>query len=97
MTLEQLINQKVQQLPSNLQMEVLDFVEFLETKQVVNPQENITSSDEDKAQERRFDALLETLEILQDPELSEILTEAIQQDQSGQRISWEDAQKQLGW
>jgi two-component SAPR family response regulator len=38
MTLEQLINQKVQQIPSNLQMEVLNFVEFLETKQAINPQ-----------------------------------------------------------
>ncbi len=51
MTLEQLINEKVQQLPSTLQQEVLDFVEFLETKQAINPQEDIISSDEDKAWE----------------------------------------------
>ncbi len=30
-------------------------------------------------------------------EFAEILSEAIQQDQSGQRITWEDAKKQLGW
>lgn len=40
---------------------------------------------------------LETLEILEDAEFSETITEAIQQDQSGKRISWEEAQKQLGW
>jgi hypothetical protein len=33
---------------------------------------------------------------LEDKEFAEILSEAIQQDQSGQRITWEDAKKQLG-
>ncbi|MGB5595619.1 MAG: type II toxin-antitoxin system Phd/YefM family antitoxin [Crocosphaera sp.] len=42
-------------------------------------------------------SLLETLEILEDEELSSILPEAITQDKAGQRISWSDAQKQLGW
>jgi PHD/YefM family antitoxin component YafN of YafNO toxin-antitoxin module len=45
----------------------------------------------------QIESWLETLDILQDKEFAEILSEAIQQDQSGQRIPWEDAKKQLGW
>ncbi|MCZ8053481.1 MAG: type II toxin-antitoxin system Phd/YefM family antitoxin, partial [Microcystis sp. LE19-12.2C] len=45
----------------------------------------------------QIESWLETLDILQDKEFAEILSEAIQQDQSGQRITWEDAKKQLGW
>ncbi|AKV65435.1 RelB/StbD replicon stabilization protein (antitoxin to RelE/StbE) [Microcystis panniformis FACHB-1757] len=45
----------------------------------------------------QIESWLETLDILEDKEFAEILSEAIQQDQSGQRITWEDAKKQLGW
>ena len=45
----------------------------------------------------QIESWLETLDILQDKEFAEILSEAIQQDQSGQRITLEDAKKQLGW
>ncbi|MGK7899675.1 MAG: type II toxin-antitoxin system Phd/YefM family antitoxin [Microcystaceae cyanobacterium] len=45
----------------------------------------------------QIESWLETLEILEDPQLSEIITEAIAQDQAGQRISWEEAPKKLGW
>jgi prevent-host-death family protein len=45
----------------------------------------------------QIESWLETLEILEDPEWLEIITEAIHQDQTGQRISWEEAKKQLGW
>ncbi|GCA91368.1 type II toxin-antitoxin system Phd/YefM family antitoxin [Microcystis aeruginosa] len=45
----------------------------------------------------QIESWLETLDILQDKEFAEILSEAIQQDQSEQRITWEDAKKQLGW
>ncbi len=51
MSIEQLINRKVQQLPSSLKQEVLNFVEFLETKQVRKSQEATTHSDEEKAWE----------------------------------------------
>jgi PHD/YefM family antitoxin component YafN of YafNO toxin-antitoxin module len=44
----------------------------------------------------QIESWLETLDILQDKEFAEILSEAIQQYQSGQRIAWEDAKKQLG-
>jgi PHD/YefM family antitoxin component YafN of YafNO toxin-antitoxin module len=45
----------------------------------------------------QIESWLETLDILEDKEFAEILSEAIQQYQSGQRIAWEDAKKQLGW
>ncbi len=51
MTLEQLINQKIQQLPSNLQKEVLDFVEFLETKKIIKSQDETIPTDEEKGWE----------------------------------------------
>ncbi|MEL4898092.1 DUF2281 domain-containing protein [Crocosphaera sp. Alani8] len=51
MSIEQLINQKIQQLPSSLKQEVLNFVEFLETKQVSKYQEETIHSDEEKAWE----------------------------------------------
>ncbi len=51
MTIEQLINKKVKQLPSNLKQEVLNFIEFLETKQVRKSHEETTDSNEEKAWE----------------------------------------------
>jgi antitoxin YefM len=44
-----------------------------------------------------IESLLETLEILNDQEISPLLDEAIQQDQTGEKINWEDAKLQLGW
>ncbi len=51
MSIEQIINQKIQKLPSSLKQEVLKFVEFLETKQVRKSQEKTTHYDEEKAWE----------------------------------------------
>jgi hypothetical protein len=51
MTIEQLITQKVQQLPSNLKQEVLNFVEFLEAKKEIASQEEMIPSDEEKGWE----------------------------------------------
>lgn len=42
-------------------------------------------------------SLLETLEILNDPDMAPLLDQAIQEDQSNNTISWEEAQAQLGW
>lgn len=44
-----------------------------------------------------IESLLETLEILNDQEISPLLDKAIQQDQAGDKINWEDAKLQLGW
>jgi hypothetical protein len=41
-----------------------------------------------------IESLLETLEILNDQEIAPLLDEAIQQDQTGETINWEDAKLQ---
>lgn len=45
----------------------------------------------------QMESLLETLSILEDKEFSSQLSASIQQDQAGEKISWESAQEQLGW
>ena len=45
----------------------------------------------------QMESLLETLEILQDKELSSQLSTSIKQDRNKENISWEDAKKRLGW
>ncbi|ACB50288.1 hypothetical protein cce_0937 [Crocosphaera subtropica ATCC 51142] len=51
MSIEQFITQKIQKLPSSLKQEVLNFVEFLENKQVRESQEETRRTDEEKAWE----------------------------------------------
>jgi prevent-host-death family protein len=46
---------------------------------------------------KHIESLLETLDILNDQEIAPLLDEAIQQDQTGEKINWEDAKLQLGW
>lgn len=45
----------------------------------------------------QIESLLETLEILNDPDMAPLLDKAIQEDQKNNTISWEEAQTQLGW
>lgn len=45
----------------------------------------------------QIESLLETLEILNDPDMAPLLDQAIQEDQNNNTISWKDAQTQLGW
>ena len=45
----------------------------------------------------QMESLLETLSILEDKEFSSQLSASIQQDQAGEKVSWESAKKQLGW
>jgi PHD/YefM family antitoxin component YafN of YafNO toxin-antitoxin module len=45
----------------------------------------------------QIESLVETLEILNDREIAPLLDEAIQQDQTGEKINWEEAKSQLGW
>lgn len=45
----------------------------------------------------QIESLLETLEILNDPDMAPLLDQAIQEDQNNNIISWEEAQTQLGW
>lgn len=45
----------------------------------------------------QIESLLETLEILNDPDMAPLLDQAIQEDQNNNTISWEEAQTQLGW
>jgi antitoxin YefM len=45
----------------------------------------------------QMESLLETLEILEDKEFSSQLSTSIQQDQVGEKVSWEEAKEKLGW
>ena len=45
----------------------------------------------------QMESLLETLSILEDKEFSSQLSASIQQDKTGEKVSWESAKKQLGW
>lgn len=45
----------------------------------------------------RYISMLETMEILSDPEFKEQLIAGIKEDREGQRVSWSDAMKELEW
>ncbi len=45
----------------------------------------------------QVESILETLDILCDPELAAQLEEGILQDKAGETISWADAKARLGW
>jgi antitoxin YefM len=45
----------------------------------------------------KYASLIETLDILADEEFTAQLKEGIKEDLAGERISWEEAQKQLEW
>lgn len=45
----------------------------------------------------QMESLLETLSILEDKEFSSQLSTSIQQDEAGEKVSWESAKEQLGW
>lgn len=42
-------------------------------------------------------SLLETLEILEDREFKSQLSASIQQDKTGEKVSWKEAKEKLGW
>ena len=44
-----------------------------------------------------FDAIIETLEIMSDPELMAELRQSILEAESGQLIPWEDIKRENGW
>ena len=44
-----------------------------------------------------YDSIIETLEIMADPELMADLRESISQADTGQLISWGDIQQENGW
>ena len=45
----------------------------------------------------QLESIVETLELLSDPELAAQLKEGIRQDRAGKTISWEEAKAKLGW
>ncbi|KAF3889752.1 MULTISPECIES: type II toxin-antitoxin system Phd/YefM family antitoxin [Nostocales] len=45
----------------------------------------------------QYISMLETMEILSDPEFKEQLIAGIQEDREGQRVSWAEAMKELEW
>lgn len=45
----------------------------------------------------RYISMLETMDILSDPEFKEQLIAGIKEDREGQRVSWSDAMKELEW
>ncbi len=45
----------------------------------------------------QLESIVETLELLSDPELAAQLKEGIRQDRAGETISWEEAKAKLGW
>ncbi len=45
----------------------------------------------------QIESLVETLEILNDREIAPLLDEAIQQDETEEKINWEEAKSRLGW
>ena len=45
----------------------------------------------------QMESLLETLSILEDKEFSSQLSASIQQDEAGEKVSWESAKEKLGW
>ncbi len=44
-----------------------------------------------------FESLMETMEIMSDPETMEQLRKGIQDVKEGRTVPWEEAKKQLGW
>ncbi|BAY24583.1 hypothetical protein NIES2100_43780 [Calothrix sp. NIES-2100] len=45
----------------------------------------------------RYLSMLETMDILSDPQFKEQLIAGIKEDKEGQRVSWSDAMKELEW
>jgi len=43
-----------------------------------------------------YESLIETLEILGDPELMDVLRQSIKEVEAGKGIPWEDAKRELG-
>jgi PHD/YefM family antitoxin component YafN of YafNO toxin-antitoxin module len=45
----------------------------------------------------KYMSMLETMNILSDPEFKDQLIAGIKEDQEGKRVSWSDAMKELEW